>query len=276
MKKVRIIFLALVMLITTTFSGCDLVDAGLVKLNMRNADFDYIKNGDVNKIIIQNARDLGFRFVVTDPKAIQDIYEILKTGKVKEEKTSLSPDYTFLIYDGNEVKEYSYVVNVDEKGVGNFYNKDTYYSISKSLDDVILDNLSFISKPRNFEDIYYGSILSVLKKVKGDISDSNKVGVDITGDVNCLKYMFSVDLKDFEKELDKVVPGTKLINNDAVNYDTVITVKNRGFNSKTFKTTIVVDNKKDKSYETYYVQGKYEYKNWDITVSDANNKPDNW
>ncbi|ETJ34117.1 Conserved lipoprotein, partial [human gut metagenome] len=48
-----------------------------VKLNFRNEKFDYIKQNKVDKIIIQNVRDSGFRFIVNDPQAINDIYKIL-------------------------------------------------------------------------------------------------------------------------------------------------------------------------------------------------------
>ena len=102
------------------------------------------------------------------------------------------------------------------------------------------------------------------------------MGIDTLGDVDCLKYMLSVDLKSFETELEKVVPGTKIIKKDASHFDTIITIKNRGYSSRVFKTIIVVDNKKNKSYKTYYVQGDYEYKSWEITISEPNVKPENW
>ena len=88
--------------------------------------------------------------------------------------------------------------------------------------------------------------------------------------------MFSVDLKKFEKNLDKVVAGTKLINNNSEEFDTVISVKNKGYSSKKFRTVITVDNKKDKVYETYYVVGNYEYKSWDIYIGNPGEKPDEW
>jgi hypothetical protein len=267
----------IIIIITTFLSGCSLIDKGMIKLNLKNNDFEYINQSKVDKIVIQSTRDSGFKFVITDSNAINDIYNILSKGKVKDEKTSLDADYNFEVYIGDEVKSYKYVVSVDERGVGNFYDDDTSYLISKNLDDTILQNLSTIRKPREFEDIYYNSILGVINKKKDELTATdNKVGVNISGDVDCLKYMFSVDLKSFEKNLNKAVPGTKLVNNDIADFDTVITVKNRGYSSKIFKTTIVVDNKKDKSYETYYVQGDYEYKSWKITVSEPNEKPKNW
>ena len=37
---------------------------------MKNNDFEYIKENKINKIIIQNTRDPGYRFIVTDKKEL--------------------------------------------------------------------------------------------------------------------------------------------------------------------------------------------------------------
>lgn len=247
------------------------------KDRVRNTDFDYLTQNKVDKIIIQNSRDAGFRFIVNDPSAIEEIYDILSKGNAKDDRTSLDPDYVFEIYMGDEVKSYNYVVSVDERGVGNFYDDQNSYLVSKKLDDSITQNLSFIRKPRDFDDIYYNSILRVLELKKDELTKTeNKVGVDISGDVDCLKYMFSVDLKKFGKDLDKIIPNAKLVENNTEEFDTVVTVKNKGYSSKKFRTIITVDNKKDKIYENYYVVGNYEYKNWDIYIGNPGEKPDEW
>ena len=277
MKKTKFLSICLIIIITISITGCTLIDDGMVKFGFRNQDFEYIKNKQVDKIIIQSARDTGFRFVVTDANAIDDIYQTLRKGKIEESNTSLSPDYIFEIHIGDEVKYYNYVAYVDESGVGNFYDENSNYNISKNLDETILQNLSFIRKPREFDNIYYKSILLVLEAKKSQlVATDNKVGIDIEGDVDCLKYMFSVELEKFKKDIDNVIPNASLIEKGKQDYNTIITVKNKGYNSKVFKTTIVVDDKKNKVYETYYVQGTYEYKNWNITVSNPNEKPSNW
>lgn len=276
MKKIRVICIILIILNMFTFSGCSAVDASMVKLGFWNNDFEYFKTNTVDKIIIQNVRDAGFRFVVTDTSAINEIYDILHKASIKENKTSLDPDYYFEIYIGEKVKKYTYVVGVNEKGVGSFYNDEKVYDVSGNLDETILNNLSFIRKPKDFEKVYYESILKILEMKKDDLSNDNKVGIDISGDVNCLKYMFSTQLEDFKDQLDKCVSGTTFVNNNSDDFDTVISVNNRGYNTRTFKTTIIYNNKKDKVYQTYYVTGNYEYKSWNITVSEPDEKPDNW
>ncbi len=276
MKKSKFLIITFVVLVASLFSGCQLIDNGMVKLGLKNNDFEYIKENKVNKIIIQSTRDAGFRFVVTDKNAVNDIYNILSSGKITEEKTELDADYIFDIYIGEDVKSYKYVVGFSENDIGNFYDEKNSYLISKNLDDTIIDNLSFVRKPRDFQNIYYNSILEVLKAEKERLGKGNKIGVNIAGDVDCLKYVLSVNLEKFKKDLDKVISGTELVNNNIENFDTVITVKNRGYTSKLFKTTITVDDKKNKVYGTYYVQGTYEGKDWSINIGEVNTKPDNW
>ncbi|MDY4078754.1 MAG: hypothetical protein SOY42_08210 [Clostridium sp.] len=276
MKKSKILLIAFVIIMSTLFSGCEAIDNGMVKLGLKNNDFEYIKENKVNQIIIQSTRDAGFRFVVTDKNAINDIYNIVSSGRIKESKSKLDADYIFDIYIGEDVKSYKYVVSASDSDTGNFYDDEKAYLISKNLDDTIIKNLSFVRKPRDFEDVYYKCILDVLEEKKNSLKEDNKVGVNIAGDVDCLKYMFSIDLEQFKKDIDKILPGTILVENNSDDFDTVITVKNRGYSSKVFKTTITVDDKKNKIYETYYVSAVYESKGWDIDIGKVNTKPENW
>lgn len=263
-------------MISTMFSGCTIINDLEVKMNLKNEQFDYIKQNRVEKIVIQNVRDSGFRFVVNDSKAINDIYKLLSDGSEVSEKSSLDPDYIFEIYIGEEVKRYQYVVGANERGSGNFYNEEKAFSVPKNLENTIMQNLSFIRKPRNFEYIYYQSILKVIQNKKDVLSNRNKVGIDIGGDTDCLKYVFSVDLEEFKKNLNEVLPDIDLVNNNYENFDTIIKVKNRGYNSTIFKTLITIDNKKDKSFESYYIYAEYNYKDWDIKISEPNKVPQDW
>lgn len=272
-SKKRIIMLIMAILFVIPLSGCTLVKDVAVKLNFRNEKFDYIKENKVDKIIIQNVRDSGFRFIVNDTQAINDIYKILAKGKECDEKSTLNPDYIFEVWIGDDVKKYSYVVGANSSKIGNFYDDENAFSVPKNLENTIMQNLSFIRKPRNFEYIYYHSILNVVNQKKDALTGS-KVGIDISGDVDCLKYVFSTDLEDFKKELNKVLPNAELVNNNSDSFDVVINVKNRGYNSTTFKTLITIDNKLDKSSKNYYVTAEYTYKNWDINVSE--DMPQGW
>ena len=48
------------MLFSTT--GCQKIDDIKLKMGLINKDFEYIKEGKADKIIIQSTRDQGFRF----------------------------------------------------------------------------------------------------------------------------------------------------------------------------------------------------------------------
>ena len=275
-SKFLIIILAILLITSTLLSGCTFINNVEVKMNLKNEQFEYIKQNRVDKIVIQNVRDNGFRFEVTDIKAIDDIYKLLSDGSEVSKKSSLDPDYIFEVYIGDDVKKYQYVVGANEHNTGNFYNDDKAFSVPKNLEDTIMQNLSFIRKPRDFEYIYYQSILKIIESKKDSLSNGNKVGIDIGGDVDCLKYIFSVDLEEFTKNLNKVLPSVGLVNKNSEDFDTVIKVKNRGYNSTIFKTLITIDNKKDKSFESYYILAQYNYKDWDIKVSEPNKMPKDW
>ncbi|OPJ64954.1 hypothetical protein [Clostridium chromiireducens] len=271
-----LIVLSILLCIGTMLSGCTFINDMEVKMNLKNEQFEYIKQNKVDKIVIQNVRDSGFRFVVTDSKAIEDIYKLLSEGSEVSKKSSLDPDYIFEIYIGEEVKKYQYVVGANERGAGNFYDDNKAFSVPKNLENTIMQNLSFIRKPRDFEYIYYQSILKVIESKKNNLAGGNKVGVDIGSDTDCLKYIFSVDLEEFKKNLNEVLPGINIVSNNYEDFDTIIKVKNRGYNSTTFKTLITIDDKKNKSFENYYISAEYNYKDWDIKISEPNKVPQDW
>lgn len=279
MKKriTKLLMLGIMLIIGSSMVGCAPVNDVMVKLGFRNNDFDYMKTNKVDEITIESTRDSGFRFKVTDPKAIDEIYNTLAAGNPESEKSSLDPDYIFEIHCGDEIKKYEYVVGVDENGKGNFYDGEKAYKVPKNLDQTIINNLSFIRRPRDFNSIYYGTIMDVLKMNKDQLGDGkHKVGIDILGDLDCVKYLFSVDLQGFQDELQKVIPGAQIIKNNAEDYNVIVTVQNKGYDSDTFRTLITIDNKVDNVYEKYYVVGHYEFKKWEITVGKDGKKPENW
>ncbi|MBW6411114.1 hypothetical protein [Clostridium weizhouense] len=277
MNKNKVLIILILSLIITCLSGCTTYDKVAVKIGLKNNYFEYINQNKVDKIIIQSARDTGFRFIITDTNAINDMYKLLSNGKQVSEKSSLDPDYYFEICIGDEVKKYEYIVAANEKGKGNFFNDEVCFSISKRLDDIITQNLSFVRKPRDFQYVYYESILSILRSNKDKMNESdNRIGIDVSGDIDCLRYILSTDLQSFEKNINKVLPNSRLVKNNSQDFDIIVKVKNRGYNSTIFKTMITVDNKKDKSFNTYYVSAEYNFKNWDINIGEPNKIPEDW
>lgn len=276
MKYKKTILSIVTMFFCITFlSGCTFLNNLAVKMNFRNDKFEYIKQNKVDKIIIQNYRDKGFRFIVNDTKAIDDIYSVLANGSIEEEKTILDPDYIFEIWIGDDVKKYNYVVGSESHFIGNFYDDENIFSVSKTLENTIMQNLSFIRKPRDFKYIYYNSIMKILDKKKDSLVNK-KVGIDISRDANCLKYVFSVDLEEFKKNIKKIIPNCEIVDNNVEDFDVIVSSNNRGFSSTIFKTLIKVEDKTEKSLENYYISAEYIFRDWDILISDVNEKPDNW
>lgn len=268
----RYILLGFLIIGILNFSGCTVIESIEKKLGLKNDYFDYLNSNDVEQISIQSTRDPSFKFIVTDESAINEMSNLLSKAKTSENKLTLEPDYKFEFDLGDEVKEFYYVVGTDE---GNFYNDENIFSVSKRLDEGIIKNLSVIRKPRDFDYIYYQSILDVLQTAskKNDINNY-KVGINIKGDVDCLKYVFSSDLNTFIEKAKEIVPNVEMSNNNDSDFDVVVTVKNRGYDTTNFKTLITVTNKDKNTESKYYVVAVNEFKEWNIDVSES--KPDNW
>lgn len=257
-------------------NGASLFNDIAVKLGFKNNYFNYFKSGVVTEVAMQSTRDPGFRIIVTEPSAINDVYDVLSTGKVvpKSDKSTLQPDYTVQIYRGSKVTTYDYVAGQTSGSTGNFYNGNEVFHLSKRLDNQIIQNLSFISKPREFSNVYYGSILSVLKLDKAQLTQNNpKVAVNVLDDYLCTKFLLSVDMQNFLSEAQEIVPNIKFMNHDRTNFDIVLNVECYGYTSKTFKTIITVNDKINNSEKKYYVQGTYEG-TWNIDVFNA--MPQSW
>ena len=273
-RKAKVTLLSIFLVTMTILGGCNPIESIEKKFGIRNEYFEFLNNNNVSKISIQSTRDPGFKFIVTEDSAIKNMYQLLAKSKVSESKSTLEPDYIFEFQIGEEVRNFYYVVGSDE---GNFYNDNDIFTTSKRLDEGIIQNLSFIRKPRDFDYIYYQSILDVLNVIKDKIklSDYN-IGINIQGDIECLKYVFSIDLKSFIEKARKIAPNIDLVKNNDENFDLVITVKNRGYDSTNYKTKITVNDRIQKYTDEYFITAVNEFKEWNIKVSEANNKPKDW
>ena len=275
LKSIKLSCLTVVLIgIITAFSGCSVVENIEKKLGWKTDYFQYLDSENVEQISIQSMRDLGFKFIVTEGSAKNTMYNLLSKAQKSTEKSNLEPDYIFEFDLGDEVKKFYYVVGSES---GNFYNDTDVYTVSNRIDEVIIQNLWFIRKPNEFNYIYYKPILEVLKKIEPSLKDKDyKIGINIKSDADCLKYIFSNDLKDFTSDAEKIISNVELVQTTTAGYDVVITVKNRGYDTLVYKTAITVNNKRENTEETYYVVAQYEYKKWNISISEPNVKPSNW
>lgn len=270
-KPIKSIITILVIILSFSLTSCGMIDNIKSKFKSDNGYFDYLGSGKVEVISIQSVRDKSFKFLVTDDKAILNMYNLLSKAKVSEKKSDLQPDYIFEIKVGDEVKTFNYVVGAYD---GNFYNDDISFTVSKRLDEGILQNLSIIRKPRDFEYIYYNSILDVMNLQKEVLNDgNNKIGIDVQEDVDCLKYIFSSDIEDFLIRARNITPNVEMVNNNQNDFDIVINIKNRGHNSTIYKSNITVQDKKNNIEYYYYVVGENEFKEWNISIYTKDNIP---
>ncbi|SFB14771.1 hypothetical protein [Clostridium frigidicarnis] len=270
MKKInkKYLYIFLVVLMFIPLSGCSKIDNLKVKMGLKNNDFDYMTENKVDKIVIQSNRDPRFRFVVTDKGTIQDLNKILSEAKVANEKTSLEPDYIFEIHQNDEtVIKFNYVVGLQEKKQGNFYNDDKAYVVSKRIDNDIIRNLSTLTKPRKFEELYYDTILKFIDKYGESFDTNKKIGVNISDDVEVLKYVLSTDLEYFKDRLNDKLPNAEVVNKNKNDFDILVNVKTYGYKTTIYKSIITLQDKSNNTENKYYVLCNYEDNSWSIDVS---------
>lgn len=266
-KSVKYIITLLLLILSFSLVSCNFLG------NIKNEDnyFTSMKSKGIDEISMQNIRDKSFKFLVSDEKSIQNIYNLLVNAKQSNVRCDVEPDYIVQIVFGDEIKQFNYIVGDYE---GNFYNDEVSFTISKRLDESIIQNLTIIRKPREFEYIYYNSIYEVLKKLGDEVNISNlKIGIDIKEDKDCLKYIFSKDITNFLEDSKKLAKDIQIIESNENNFDIIIRVKNRGYSTTKYKTNITVEDKINKTEKYYYIYGENEYKEWKINIYTKENLP---
>jgi len=226
------------------------------------------------KIAIQSTRDKSYRFTVTDESAIKEIYEILASAKVGNEKTTLEPDYIFEIYETRDkVNRFYYVTGIDKGSGANFYSDTTNYVVSKRLDNDIIKNFWNIRKPIDVENLYYESLYRTVEKFNTGDNLTKKIGIDLAGDVEMNKFQLSIDLMYFEERLKNMENVSLVKNNNLDQYDIIMKVSTQGYISTRYKS--IISFKETKGNEiptTYYISNTYEQGNWNINILDEKPK----
>ncbi|WP_027623605.1 hypothetical protein [Clostridium lundense] len=268
-KKVILVLLAF----SLCFTGCGKLDSLKVKFGLKNNDFEYIKQNKIEKIVIQNTRDQGYRFVVTDKRAIQELYEILSSAKEAKEKSTLKPDYVFEMHEAHDkVHKFNYIAGLDKKDAGNLYSEDKIYIVSKRIDNDIIKSFWNIRIPKDFTDIYYNSILKVLNEYSKSVNKNKNIGINLDEDIDISKFILSTDLEDFKSKLKGKYNNASLVEGDNSKYNVVMTVKTQGYKRLLYKSIITFYDRVDKSETKYYVKAEYKSRSWNVEVS--NSRPD--
>lgn len=261
----RNLVIILLVISSSLISACGIVG---------NSDFDYMRQGNIMKVSIQSTRDKSYKFTVTDKDVINDIYNILSSASVVEEKSTLDPDYILEIYESpTKVKTFNYVAGLDKKDGGNFYNDDNKYIVSERLDNDIIKNFANIRKPINFEYIYYNSILSAIDKYVSANKDSGKIGVDISSDTMALRFQISTEIEGFKKKLSKI--NSVSFMDDSVNRDdfnVVMSIKTEGYTSEKYKGIVTFEKTENASTVNYYIMNNREDGEWKFDISEEKQK----
>lgn len=280
MKKINLIFVCLILVIASLLSGCTQISSVQVKLGLKNKDFEYMKQKVIKKVVIQNTRDKGYKFILTNPVAISEIYDILSGAKPVDTKSSLQPDYLFQIYENDKiVHEFSYIVGLDKNDGGNLYSKSKNYIVANRIDSEILNQFNDVRTPKDFNKVYYPAIIQCIDKYQASEKNNKSIGIDISSDLDVAKYVFSSDLDDFKKELPSNVSILKKPDSPCGIKETITTegykegsfkYNNNSYTSSyIYKAMVVFEDSTTKEDKTYYVVGINSKDYWDITISET-------
>lgn len=263
--RFRSIFAGILIIAALSTTGCSSLDGIKVKLGLKNTDFEFIKQNKVKQIVIQNVRDEGFRFTVTDKQAIGDLYDILSSAKYTNVKSTLEPDYTFEIYESNNtVQKFKYTAGIDQKGAGNLYSDNKIYIVSSRIDNDIIQSLWNIRKPKNFNSVYYDSIINVIDDYSKTADKNKKIGINLFDDVDSAKFILSVDLENFKSDLKGKYNNVELNQNNSSSYSVDMNVKTEGYKSNLYKATVIFNDKQSNTQKKYYIWDNYVNSRWEM------------
>ncbi|MFU0825778.1 MAG: Lipoprotein [Clostridium sp.] len=272
-KKINVLIMVIVMIVSNFLTGCARVEDLKVKLGMKNKDFEYINEGRISKITIQNKRDKGYTFIITDKDAIKELYDILSKAKEVENKITLEPDYILEFQEGvNKVHKFNYVAGLDKKDLGNLYGDDKIYVVSKRLDDDIMKNFWNIRKPNKFNEVYYTSMLKAIEDYRKTVGKDKKIGIDIN-DEEVAKFILTMDIEEFKEKLGN---NEEIITNgDRNKYDITMDIETQGYKTDIYKCIITFYDKETKKETKYYFVNKYELNYWKFNFT-KDKKPKNF
>lgn len=263
-KNIILLLVAALLLL----GGCTRLDELKVRYGYKNTDFEFLNTEEIDSIIIQSTRDKGFRFIVTDKSTINGLYESLSSAKKTEDVIGHDPDYIFEIHDmDGQVVSYNYVAGVSDQKKANFYSDEGSYIVTDRIDNNLIQNLYSIRKPMFFEDIYYGSLLDLIKMVKEEYNGKG-IGIKFYDDVETLKYQLSRDIEDFRSHALK--EGAVVLSHGE-KAEAVLDVKTQGYTTLVFKAVVNLKIDSDFVDKNYYIIGRYvnDMKGWETVITDT-------
>lgn len=258
--KVLFVFICSIFFIT----GCNKIDETMIKMGLKNSDFEIIKEGNIKEIIIENTRDKSFTFIVQDKNTILEFYDIFSKAKTVEDKITLQPDYTItLVGKDSDLYKYYYISGLDKTELGNLYNDDSNYIVSKKLDNDIINYFWNIRKPINFNSVYYDTMLMALKNYREETNYDGVIGIDFYDDIESNKFLLSLDIEEFRNDLgDK----NQILQKDSEENNITMKIITDGYKTNIYKCRIEFYNKDENKTTTYYYINNYLEKNWKFNL----------
>ena len=260
---------------TIFLNGCAVTD----KFGWTNSDFEYIKDGMVSEIKIQNTRDKGYTFVISDPVKLEGFYKILSSAKCVKEKSEYVPDYNIEIekVDGS-VETFNYVIGSPNDG-GNFYSENKCYNVSSRLDSEVFNYFEDIRKPKDFDEVYYyGVIRESLSRFRKDTNTKDKVTLNLNDDVTIQKYITSIELEGYKKKMKDL----EIIETAKNEGEITMSIKTTGFRTTTssgkyvsiYKAIITFHNRGTNEEKVYYSVSNNSGGKWVTDITDT--EPENF
>ena len=271
----RKIISVILIFMTIFLNSCALTD----KIGWTNSDFEYIKDGMVTEIKIQNTRDKGYTFVISDQVKLEGFYKILSSAKSVKSKSEYVPDYNIEIEkaDGS-IENFNYVIGNPNDG-GNFYSEDRCYNVSSRLDSEVFNYFEDIRKPKDFDEVYYyGVIRGSLKKFREDTKTEDTVTLNLNDDVTIQKYITSIELEGYKKKMKDL----EIVETSKNEGKITMSVKTTGFRTTTssgeyvsiYKAIITFHNRGTNEEKVYYSVSNNSGGKWVTNIT--NTEPDDF
>jgi len=263
MKRTLKTLMVFIVIIAVVLSGC----------GTKNTYFDYMKDGNVDKIIIKNARDKGLRFIITDAEKINNLYKVLEVAENTTSKTSLETDYIIELYNAADIVDtLNYVVGISSSEDGNLFNENNSFKVSKRLDEDIFSYLEDIRKPKYFNKVYYESITKVVDTYNRSNSNSSVISFNITDDDDVQKFIYSTELKNFTNQMSGKL---NVVKDDASMGNLKLTFETIGYKSSTednalkatFKAKATIKAVDTGIITNYWISNIYSGNSWNYNIT---------
>jgi hypothetical protein len=113
--------------------------------------------------------------------------------------------------------------------------------------------------------VYYNNILKALEKYQNSLT-GKKVGINILDDREVMKFILTLDIEEFRKQLPNNI---EILDKQKIDsYDIVMNITTTGYTSKIFKCIVEFVDKKDNTTHKYYIVNNFTDEEWDYEFTE--------